>query len=208
MQILTMFILALAVVQTRVTTLKTSILVLLIQSALVASACLAIALETGATHTFIAAGLTAVIKAGVIPYALYRLSGRLRREKEQHPVLSPNTSSLAACMAIFFAYSIIDRALPGVVSRDALAAALTLVFIGLFLIMTRHQAISQTVGLITMENGIYLVGLSVTKGLPLIIELGIFLDVLVAVLVLVLLTYRLKLSFASTDTSVLEKLRG
>lgn len=208
MQTLTIFILALAVIQTRVTTLRTAISVLLIQSALVAFACLAVALETRETHTFIAAGLTAFIKAGVIPYALFRLSGRLKREKEQNSVLSPNASSLAACVAIFFAYSVIDRALPGVMSRDALAAALTLVFIGLLLIMTRHQAILQTVGLITMENGIYLVGLSVTKGLPLIIELGIFLDVLVAVLVLVILTYRLKLSFASTDTSVLEKLRG
>lgn len=123
-------------------------------------------------------------------------------------MLGPNAASLAACVAIFFAYSLIDQALPGVVSRDSLAAALTLVFIGLLLMMTRHQAILQTVGLITMENGIYLVGLSVTQGLPLIIEMGIFLDVLVAVLVLVILTYRLKMSFASTDTSVLDELKG
>lgn len=208
MQILTILLLALAAVQTRVTSLRTAIYVLLVQSILVAGACLVVALETRELHTYIAALLTAVIKAGVIPYALFRLSGRLKREKEQHPMLGPNSASLAACVAIFFAYSLIDHALPGVVSRDALAAAITLVFIGLLLMMTRHQAILQTVGLITMENGIYLVGLSVTQGLPLIIEMGIFLDVLVAVLVLVILTYRLKLSFASTDTSVLEELKG
>jgi hydrogenase-4 component E len=74
--------------------------------------------------------------------------------------------------------------------------------------MTRRQALLQIVGLITMENGLYLVGLSVTKGLPLIIELGVFLDVLVAVAVLVILTYRLKRSFLSTDTSMLKKLKG
>lgn len=208
MQILTILLLALAAVQTRVTSLRTAIYVLLVQSMLVAGACLVVALETRELHTYVAALLTVVVKAGVIPFALLRLSGRLKREKEQHPMLGPNTASLAACVAIFFAYSLIDQALPGVVSRDALAAAITLVFIGLLLIMTRHQAILQTVGLITMENGIYLVGLSVTKGLPLIIEMGIFLDVLVAVLVLVILTYRLKLSFLSTDTSVLEELKG
>ncbi|KYZ75353.1 hydrogenase [Anaerosporomusa subterranea] len=208
MQILTILLLALAAVQTRVTSLRTAIYVLLVQSVLVAGACLVVALETRELHTYIAALLTAVIKAGVIPFALFRLSGRLKREKEQHPILGPNAASLSACVAIFFAYSLIDHALPGVVSRDALAAAITLVFIGLLLMMTRHQAILQTVGLITMENGIYLVGLSVTQGLPLIIEMGIFLDVLVAVLVLVILTYRLKLSFASTDTSVLEELKG
>jgi hydrogenase-4 component E len=106
------------------------------------------------------------------------------------------------------AYGLIDHALPGIVSRDALSAALSLTLIGLLMIMTRQQAIMQIIGLITMENGLYLLGLSVTKGLPLIIELGIFFDVLVVVVVLVILTYRLKVSFMSTDTSVLKKLKG
>ena len=66
----------------------------------------------------------------------------------------------------------------------------------------------QIIGLITMENGIYLLGMSMTAGLPLIIELGIFLDVLIAVVVLVILTHRLRLSFKTTDTDVLRKLRG
>lgn len=208
MEFFTVLLLGLAAVQTRVTTFRTAIYILLVQSVLIAGACLAIAVETRETHTYVAALLTVLIKAGVIPYALFRVAGRLKREKEHHPMLGPNAASLAACVAIFFAYSLIDQALPGVVSRDSLAAALTLVFIGLLLMMTRHQAILQTVGLITMENGIYLVGLSVTQGLPLIIEMGIFLDVLVAVLVLVILTYRLKMSFASTDTSVLDELKG
>lgn len=208
MEFFTVLLLGLAAVQTRVTTFRTAIYILLVQSVLIAGACLAIAVETRETHTYVAALLTVLIKAGVIPYALFQVAGRLKREKEHHPMLGPNAASLAACVAIFFAYSLIDQALPGVVSRDSLAAALTLVFIGLLLMMTRHQAILQTVGLITMENGIYLVGLSVTQGLPLIIEMGIFLDVLVAVLVLVILTYRLKMSFASTDTSVLDELKG
>jgi hydrogenase-4 component E len=112
-QILTILLLALAAVQTRVTTLRTAIYVLLVQSVLVAGACLAVALETREVHTYIAALLTALIKAGVIPYALFRLSGRLRREKEQHPMLSPNAASLAACVAIFFAYSLIESEFAG-----------------------------------------------------------------------------------------------
>ena len=66
----------------------------------------------------------------------------------------------------------------------------------------------QIMGMITMENGIYFVGLSVTKGFPIIIELGVFFDVLVAVMVLGILTSRLKLSGISTDTSILKKLKG
>jgi hydrogenase-4 component E len=89
-----------------------------------------------------------------------------------------------------------------------LGAAIALTVIGLLMIIARSQAIMQVVGLITMENGMYLLGLSITKGLPLIIELGIFFDILVAVVVLVILTHRLKHSFETTDTSILNELKG
>ncbi|WP_425060666.1 hypothetical protein SCACP_14040 [Sporomusa carbonis] len=208
MNLLIVILLFLALLLSRVTSLKTAVNVLLAQSALVALACTIVAVDTGEVHTYVAAALTLVVKAGLIPYALYRIVGMLRREREDHPILNPNYSAMVFGCMIVLAYGLIDRALPGVVSRDALAAAVSMTLIGLTMIMTRRQAVLQIVGLITMENGLYLVGLSVTKGLPLIIELGVFLDVLVAVVVLVILTYRLKRSFMSTDTSRLKKLKG
>lgn len=208
MNLLIILLMFSAFLLTRVTNLRTAVSILLAQSATVAFACLVIGLETGNTHYFIAALLTVVIKAGIIPYALFRIVGRLKKERETNSLLSPNMSSLGAAVAIVVAYWFIDRALPGIISRDALAAAISLLLIGLQIIMIRRQAVLQIVGLNIMENGLYLVGLSVTKGLPLIIELGIFLDVLVAVVVLSILTYRLKISYLSTDTKVLEKLKG
>jgi hydrogenase-4 component E len=205
---LIIILLFLAILLSRVTSLKTAVNILLLQSALVALACAFVAAETGEMHTYIAAALTFIIKAGLIPYALFRIVRMLRREREANPIISPNHSVMVAGIMIVLAYGLIDKALPGIVSRDALAAAVAMMLIGLTLIMTRRQAVLQIVGLITMENGLYLVGLSVTKGLPLIIELGVFLDVLVAVVVLVILTYRLKRSFLSTDTSMLKKLKG
>ena len=100
-----------------------------------------------------------------------------------------------------------DQALPGV-SRDILSGALATFLIGLLIMITRRQAVLQIIGLIMMENGLYLLGLSMTKGLPLIIEFGVFFDILVAVIVLGILTWRLKLSFQTTDTTVLKKLKG
>jgi hydrogenase-4 component E len=192
----------------RVTSLRTAVSILLFQSIIVAASCAVVGLETGQTHMYIAALLTVVIKVGYIPYALFKIVGRLRREREEDPILDANRSSLAAATAVVLAYGLIDRALPGIVTRDVLAAAVALFLIGLLLIMVRRQAIMQIVGLITMENGIYLLGLSVVKGLPLVIEFGVFLDILVAVVVLVILTYRLKISFLTTDTSQLRKLKG
>ena len=95
--------------------------------------------------------------------------------------------------------------LPGVEGRDILALSIVMILAGLTLIVMRSRAIMQMVGLITMENGIYLLGMAMTEGLPLVIEMGIFLDVLIAVMVL---TNRLRLSFMTTDTNVLRKLKG
>ncbi|MDD4320910.1 MAG: hydrogenase, partial [Acidaminococcaceae bacterium] len=101
-----------------------------------------------------------------------------------------------------------DKMLPGIGSRDIVASSLVLIMTGLALIVMRSRAIMQIVGLVTVENGIYLFGMAITEGLPIIIELGIFLDVLIAVVVLVILTKRLSLSFMTTDTNVLQKLKG
>ncbi|MCX7781476.1 MAG: hydrogenase [Negativicutes bacterium] len=208
MNVLVIVLFLSAFLLTRVTILRTAVIVLLLQSLAVAAACVVLGLETSQFHMYLAALLTIIIKAGYIPAALFKIVGRLRREREQNPILSPNYTSLTAALAIVLAYGLIDQALPGVVTRNALAAAIALLLIGLLIIMVRRQAVMQIVGLITMENGIYLLGLSVVKGLPLVIEFGVFLDILVAAVVLVILTYRLKISFLSTDTTQLRKLKG
>jgi len=208
MNILTILLLFTTLLLTRVSELKTAVRIIAIQSLMLALACTIVGIETGEVQTYVAAVLTVIIKAGFLPYVLIKIVATLQQEHEDHPILSFNYSSLVACIAIVLAYGLIDQALPGAGSRDALATAVAMTLIGLLLIMTRRQAVMQIMGIITMENGIYLVGLSVTKGFPLIIELGVFFDVLVAVRVLGILTYRLKLAGLSTDTSILKKLKG
>ncbi len=207
MNLLTVLLLFTAFLITRAASLRLSIQILMVQSVAVAMACVWSGLEAEAFHTYIAAILTVVIKVWMIPYALFRVVKRLRDERESDPILSPNQTSLAAALVLAVAYGFLDEALPGV-SRDILAGALAVFLIGLLIMITRRQAVLQIIGLIMMENGIYLLGLSMTKGLPLIIEFGVFFDVLIAVIVLGILTWRLKLSFMTTDTSVLRKLKG
>ena len=207
MNVLTVLLLFTAFLITRVSNLRLAIQILIVQSLGVAVACVWSGLGSELMHTYIAAMLTVVIKAGMIPYALFRVAGRLRNETENKPILSPNQTSLAAALLLAVAYGLVDQALPGL-GRDALAGALSGFLIGLLIMITRRQAVLQIVGLIMMENGIYLLGLSMTRGLPLIIELVVFFDVMVAVIVLGILTFRLKLSFMTTDTTVLQKLKG
>lgn len=208
MNLLIILLMITAFFLTRVTSLSTAVGIFLVQSAMIALASIVIGIETGEVHYYLAGLMTVAIKAVLIPYMLFSIVGRLSKERETNSLLSPNFSSLAAAGTTVLAYGFIDQALPGVISRDALAAAISLVLIGLQIIIIRRQAVLQIVGLNTMENGLYLLSLSVTNGLPLIIELGIFFDVLVAVAVLGILTYRLKLSYFTTDTTLLRKLKG
>jgi hydrogenase-4 component E len=207
MNLLTVLLLFTAFLLTRVSSLRLAVQILLAQSLAVAMACLWSGIEAESIHTYVAAFLTVIIKAGLIPYALFRVVARLRDERENHPILSPNKTTLAAAMAVAVTYGLMDKALPGM-SRDILSGAIALFLIGLLMMITRRQAVLQIIGLITLENGLYLLGLSMTRGLPLIIEFGIVFDVLVAVIVLGILTWRLKLSFMTTDTTVLQKLKG
>lgn len=207
MNLLTVLLLFTSFLMTRVSSLRLGIQILMVQSVAVAIACVWSGIEAEAMHTYIAAFLTVVIKVWMIPYALFRVVRRLRDEREEKPILSQNQTSLAAALVLAVAYGLMDRALPGV-SRDVLSGAMAVFLIGLLIMITRRQAVLQIIGLIMMENGLYLLGLSMTQGLPLIIEFGIFFDVLVAVIILGILTWRLKLSFQTTDTTVLRKLKG
>ena len=210
MELLTILLLLAAIIQTRVSNLRLAINIIVVQSIIVTIACMIIGLHTNEVHMYIAALLTAIIKVGIIPLALYRLLPYLQEERELvgREIVKANFSTFVTLLSIILSYGLISPNFPGVAVASTLPAAVALTLIGLFFIMMRRQAVMQIIGLITMENGLYLFGLSITQGLPLIIEMGIFLDILVAVVVLVILTYRLKLSLESTDTSLLKTLKG
>jgi hydrogenase-4 component E len=93
--------------------------------------------------------------------------------------------------------------------NNTLAIAITLVLTGFFLMFNRRKAISQVLALLTVENGVMLAAIALTTyGMPLVVEFGIFFDVLVAVMILGILIYRIRETFASMDTSKLNQLKG
>ena len=136
MNVLTVLLLFTGFLITRVSNLRLAIQILIVQSLGVAFACVWSGLESEMMHTYIAAMLTLVIKAGMIPYALFRVTSRLRNETENKPILSPNQTSLAAAFLLAVAYGLVDQALPGL-GRDALSGALAALLIGLLIMITR-----------------------------------------------------------------------
>ena len=189
--------------------LQTRFMCLAVQSALIAAACLVVGMSHGSgLHAWLPGLLTIGVKVLFIPYAILKVVNQLRDEREIVSDINVNYSTAVAAGSLALGYMVIDGLLPHVEGRDILATSMFMIMTGLTLIVLRSRAIMQMIGLITMENGIYLLGLIMTEGLPLIIELGVFLDVLIAVVILVILTSRLRLSFKTTDTNVLDKLKG
>lgn len=209
MEYLVVFLVLVVFLQTRITNLQRAVICLASQSFIIAIACFVLGLSSGnGIHALLPGVLTLVVKVLFIPGAIYRLVGKLKNEREILSASNVNYSTTAAALFLVLGYVIVERLLPGSAGRDIIAASILMIMTGLSLMVLRKRAIIQIIGLITLENGIYLLGLLMTEGLPLVVELGVFLDVLIAVVVLVILTSRMRLSFMTTDTSVMKKLKG
>ncbi|MBE6091998.1 MAG: hydrogenase [Selenomonas sp.] len=208
MEYLVVLLLAVVYFQTRVMELKRSVVCLMAQSAIIACACLLAGLNHGLMHALIPFALTLGVKVLFIPMAMLKLIKRITDEREIFSDINVNYSTMAAAAFLVFGYVLGSRFMLDPLARDFFAATIMMIMTGLALMVMRKRAILQMCGLITLENGIYLLGLIITEGLPLVVELGVFLDVLIAVVVLVILTNRMSLSFMTTDTTVMRKLKG
>ena len=183
-----------------------------LQSFFLGAVALLVVLGYGETHILIAAVLTIAIKAIAIPVVLSRVIERIHVRKEvDFSINIPASLLLCGGMVILadsVAHSILDvqRAAAPAVSR-VLSVSIAMMLIGLFIMTTRKKAITQIVGLLTMENGVFLSGLSITYGMPLIVEVGIFFDILVAVLILGVFIFRINKTFESISIDSLRGLR-
>ena len=166
-----------------------------------------------APHIFIAAGMTILLKAILVPILLERLVDRIDIHHEIAPILNTPLSIMISGGLTLVAYLVGEsfyRPEAGAASlgHNTLAVAISVFLIGFFMMINRRKALTQVLALLTLENGIFLAATCLTYGMPLIVELGVFFDVLVAVLVLGILVYRIRESFESMDVSKLRRLRG
>ncbi len=190
--------------------LLTSIRLFAIQSILLAAIAAVIAYYHDASHVYVVALLTIVGKVIVLPRLLNRLVRRIQIHQEIEPVLNAPTSMLI-CGGLTLLGYVVARPFTSLerLGNNTLAVALTLLLTGFFLMINRRTALTQVLALLTVENGVMLAAVALTTyGMPLVVELGIFFDVMVAVMVLGILVYRIRENFASMDTSKLNQLKG
>jgi len=190
--------------------LLTSIHLFALQSLMLAGIATVVAYYYNATHVYVVAVLTLIGKVLLLPRLLKRLVHRIKITQEIEPLLSAPTSMLL-CGGLTLLGYIVARPFTTLekLGNNTLAIAITLLLTGFFLMFNRRKAITQVLALLTVENGVMLAAVALTTyGMPLVVELGIFFDVMVAVMVLGILVYRIRESFASMDTSKLSQLKG
>lgn len=187
-----------------------SIWLVAIQSVLTGIAALGVGLATGAWHLLVGGLLAIGVKGLVVPLVLGSILRRSAVRRERHPLLGPRASLVAAVAIVFAASAAVDGAVLGasVAASRALPAAIAEVLTGLLIVMTRRKALSLVVGLLVFENGIALTAFSLTYGMPLVVELGVLFDVLIAVVVAWVYARRMLDVLGSTSTDRLRNLRG
>ncbi len=180
------------------------------QSLLLSIVTITIAISEARHDLFVTAALTVVLKGILIPWFLMRTVDRIGIHREIEPFLNV-PASLLICLALTVVSYRVSTGFPeGArgVSHHLIGVALSMLLIGLFLMVTRKKAITQILAILTVENAVFLVAVGVTSGMPLVVELGISFDVILAVLILGILVHRIVDRFESMDVSRLSKLKG
>jgi len=144
-------------------------------------------------HLWVLAGLTIAVKGIAVPLALLGAVRRLRINNEIEFIVNIPSSLVLATVGTLGAFRISDSILAGepAALQGALGAGMASILLGLTVMLGRRKVITQIVGLLIMENGVILASLGLTLGMPLIVEIGVALDVLVAVQILALFAYRI-----------------
>lgn len=189
--------------------ISTSVLLFSLQSAIIAVEVFATAYREKLAEAYVVAALVLVIKVVVIPRAFFRLADRLKTSHGVKASTTPTQSVVVATAIIYLSYAAVHSfGLSVHVPEDALAASVALILTGAFLMVSRNKALMQMLGLLVLENGIFLAALTTTFGMPLVIEIGIFFDILIGLLLMGIFTFRIRDTFDHLDVSKLRRLRG
>jgi len=167
-----------------------------------------IAWETGLTHLYISAALTLVLKAFFVPWLLIRQARKLGILRDFDAIIRPGITLMAAGSLVIFCYNVVlpIQRFAQSITRDAIAVSLALVMIGMLMLITRRKAITQVVAFMSLENGLFFAAISATQGMPMVVELGVAFDVLIAAVIFGIFFFHIRDSIESLDVDQLNRL--
>ncbi|HEX7952781.1 MAG TPA: formate hydrogenlyase [Burkholderiales bacterium] len=168
-----------------------------------------VAYSTGQSHLYYSAVLTVILKVFALPWILHRLIIRLNVRWDRETLINIPTTMMIGIIVVIFS---LNLALPisqqaSTVTRHSLGVAIACVLLSFLMMITRRKAIPQVVGFLAMENGLFFAATSATYGMPMVVELGVALDVLVGTFIFGIFFFQIRETFDSLDTRHLEKLK-
>ncbi|MBQ2763260.1 MAG: hydrogenase [Candidatus Methanomethylophilaceae archaeon] len=180
-----------------------------IQSLFLGAMAAIIAYSSGNSHIYIMCGLTVVIKGFLIPKILLHVLQRVESDDETSLSLGVPGSLLVSAGLVVLSYFITEPLIStlATLERNCLAFSLSVVLIGLSTMVVRRKAISEVIGLLMIENGLFLGALALSHGMPLIVEIGAFFDILMALIIIGVFILRINRSFHSMDVDNLRRLK-
>lgn len=178
------------------------------QGVLIAAVTTVTALTNDLPHLLFSALLTMALKALLIPRMLHRLVRRLQLDRDVEPLRRPALTTLAAVALVIFSCWLVLPIVRAelIFTRNIVAVSLAVVLIGMLMMVVRRQAVAQVLGFMSMENGLFLAAVSATGGMPLVVELGVAFDVLVAMVLFGVFFFHIRESIDSLDVDRLNRL--
>jgi hydrogenase-4 component E len=165
--------------------------------------------STHQTHLYYSAGLTLALKVFALPYILHRLIEQLNVKWDVETLINIPATMLAGIVLVIFAFNVAQpiSQLAGTITRSTIGIALASVLLSFLMMITRRKAVPQVVGFLAMENGLFFAATSATYGMPMVVELGIALDVLVGAFIFGIFFFHIRETFESLDIHHMEKLK-
>ncbi len=164
---------------------------------------------TGQHHLYGSAALTLALKVIALPWILHRLIRRLNVKWDVETLINIPSTMLVGIVLVILAFNLAlpISSLAGTVTKATLGIALASVLLSFLMMITRSKAVPQVIGFLSMENGLFFAATGAVSGMPMVIEFGVALDVLVGALILGIFVFEIRERFDTVDTRHLERLK-
>ncbi len=180
-----------------------------LQGATLVAATAIVGFVTKQPHLYFSAAITLVLKVLLIPMLLHRVIDRLNVRWDVETLINIPTTMLIGIVLVMFSFYLAEPIshMSATIARGTLGIALACVLLSFMMMITRSKAVPQVIGFLSMENGLFFAATAATYGMPMVVELGIALDVLVGILILGVFMFHIREQFDSLDIRHLEKLK-
>ncbi len=170
---------------------------------------LIVAISTSQNHLLWSAGLTLLLKVIALPYILHRLIRKLSVKWDIETLLNIPTTMLIGIALVVIAFNVAQpiSQLSGTITRATIGIALACVLLAFLMMITRSKAVPQVIAFLAMENGLFFAATSATYGMPMVVELGIALDVMVGMVILGVFFFQIRQQFDSLDIRQMERIK-